>query len=118
MSREDFYLSGNRKVYKSGTIIFEAMTKKVKSAGRFGPRYGTRIRKRVAKIESVQKQRQLCPVCKFKSVSRESTGIWLCSKCGLKFAGGAYAASTVLLKKFEDGEGAETGEEKEKMENV
>lgn len=84
-------------------------TKKVKSAGRLGPRYGTRIRKRVAKIESVQRQKHVCPVCKFQSVSRGSAGIWACRKCNLKFAGGAYTPSTVLLKK-------EIGEEEE--ENV
>lgn len=80
-------------------------TKKVKSAGRFGPRYGTKIRKRVVEIESVQKQRHLCPVCKFKTVSRDSAGIWLCSKCGLKFAGGAYVPSAGLIKRAETVEG-------------
>jgi len=90
------------------------MTKKVKSAGRFGPRYGTKIRKRVVEIESVQKQKQLCPVCKFKSVSRDSAGVWICSKCGLKFAGGAYVPSTILLKKQE----TEEEEVKEEQKNV
>jgi len=96
----------SRKFYKAGILIFEAMTKKVKSAGRFGARYGTRVRKRVAEIESIQKQRHACPACKFRSVSRNASGIWVCSKCGLKFAGGAYAPSTALQKRI-----VESGEE-------
>ena len=83
------------------------MTKKVKSAGRFGPRYGTKIRKRIAKVESIQKQRHSCPKCRFSAVSRDSSGVWLCPKCGLKFAGGAYTPTTVLLKKYEESEGEE-----------
>ncbi|MFH1787150.1 MAG: 50S ribosomal protein L37ae [archaeon] len=66
------------------------MTKKVKSAGRFGPRYGASVRRRVAEIEAVQKQKHVCPFCSFKRVSRTSTAIWECSKCGKKFAGGTY----------------------------
>jgi len=71
-------------------------TKKVKSAGRFGPRYGTRIRGRVAAIEAIQKQKHACPKCSFLKVKREASGIWLCKKCGHKFAGGAYVPRTTL----------------------
>jgi len=65
-------------------------TKKVKSAGRFGPRYGKRIREVVAKIEKFQKQRHQCPKCGMNYVVRLASGIWYCKKCGAKFAGGAY----------------------------
>ena len=63
-------------------------TLKVGTAGRFGVRYGKRIRENIAKAEAVKKH--ACPNC-FKMVfKRESKGIWLCRKCGLKVAGKAY----------------------------
>ncbi|OYT42112.1 MAG: 50S ribosomal protein L37ae [Candidatus Aenigmarchaeota archaeon ex4484_224] len=65
-------------------------TKKVGSAGRFGPRYGKKQRKIVAEIEKLQRKRHVCPRCGLPYVKRLSTGIWYCTKCGAKFAGGAY----------------------------
>ncbi len=67
-----------------------AKTKKVGSAGRFGVRYGKKVRKIVAEIEKVQRTRHVCPKCGMKYVKRLASGIWFCSKCGSKFAGGAY----------------------------
>ncbi|MBL7169458.1 MAG: 50S ribosomal protein L37ae [Candidatus Aenigmarchaeota archaeon] len=64
-------------------------TKKVKSAGRFGARYGTKVRKIIIKIESQRKNRE-CPNCLKNSLERLSTGIWKCKKCSYKFAGKAY----------------------------
>ncbi len=66
------------------------MAKKVGPAGRYGSRYGKRIREMVLKIEKKQRQRHVCPKCKMKKVKRVSTGIYLCKKCGTKFASGAY----------------------------
>ena len=37
-----------------------------------------------------------CPQCHIAAVSRLSVGIWLCGRCGFKFAGGAYAPTTKL----------------------
>ncbi len=65
-------------------------TKKVGSAGRFGARYGKKVREIVAAIEKLQRKRHICPRCKMPYVKRLSTGIWFCKKCGAKFAGGAY----------------------------
>ncbi len=65
-------------------------TKKVFTSGRFGVRYGTRNRKAIAEIESIQKQDHDCPVCHYRTVRRLGCAIWLCKKCGAKFAGGAY----------------------------
>ncbi|MBN1924031.1 MAG: 50S ribosomal protein L37ae [Nanoarchaeota archaeon] len=65
-------------------------TKKVGSAGRFGPRYGAKIRKAVATIEKSQKSRQECPVCRIGSMKRLSKGIYQCKKCNAKIAGKAY----------------------------
>jgi large subunit ribosomal protein L37Ae len=64
-------------------------TKKVASTGRFGVRYGKKIRDEVLLVERRQKQKQKCPFCK-KTVKRLAKGIWQCRKCKKKFTGGAY----------------------------
>ena len=64
--------------------------KKVGPAGRYGPRYGKRIKVLVSDVEKVKKSRHVCPKCKMRYVVRVSSGIWKCKKCGAKFAGAAY----------------------------
>ena len=73
-------------------------TKKIGIAGKYGPRYGRKTRKNVKKIESETKSRHKCPRCGKLSLKRTSTGVWECSKCGAKFAGGAYVPQTGLGK--------------------
>jgi len=68
-------------------------TKKVKSAGRFGPRYGRRMRVRISAIDKSKNGNYVCPTCTAPRVNREAAGIWECRKCGIKFAGGAYTPS-------------------------
>jgi large subunit ribosomal protein L37Ae len=70
-------------------------TKKVKSAGRFGPRYGVRVRVKIAAIESEQRKKQQCIFCDGRA-KRLSKGIWTCQKCGKKFA-----SNTFILPKKE-----------------
>src|SRR2546422_11647384 len=65
-------------------------TRKAGIVGRFGPRYGVRIRRRVQEIEEGLKGRHTCPRCAAISVRRKSTGVWACRRCGYVFAGGAY----------------------------
>jgi large subunit ribosomal protein L37Ae len=65
-------------------------TKKVGVAGRYGPRYGVRIRKQIAAVTAAKNKSYECPRCKHVAVKRVSTGIWKCRRCDLKFAGGAY----------------------------
>ncbi len=65
-------------------------TRKVGSAGRFGPRYGKKGRDLVRDIEKLEKQRTVCPRCGMKYVIRVSKGIFICKKCGNKFTGKAY----------------------------
>ncbi len=65
-------------------------TKKVGAAGRFGSRYGKKIRKNFLKVESEKAAGWSCPRCLKKTVKRESAGIWYCSSCRHKFAGKAY----------------------------
>lgn len=67
-----------------------AKTKKVGSAGRFGIRYGRKIRQRVIKVEKELKAKHKCPQCLKPSLKREKAGVWFCKKCGLKLAGKAY----------------------------
>lgn len=65
-------------------------TKKVGSAGRFGSRYGKRLREAVISIERKQKQKQQCPYCKKLAVKRVAKGIFKCKSCDKKFASNAY----------------------------
>ncbi len=67
-----------------------AKTKKVGSAGRYGVRYGRKIRQRLLKVEKVRKQKYKCPNCQKLTIERVSAGIWKCKNCGYKFAGKAY----------------------------
>ncbi len=70
-------------------------TKKVKTTGRFGVRYGVGIRKTLLKVEEKQKTKQKCPKCGFVRVKRKAKGIFLCKKCGYTFSGGAYLPVTM-----------------------
>lgn len=64
-------------------------TKLIGSAGRFGVRYGQSARRKTAAIEEKQRKTQLCIFCSGKA-KRISKGIWLCGRCGKKFAAHAY----------------------------
>jgi large subunit ribosomal protein L37Ae len=66
-------------------------TKKVGSAGRFGPRYGSTVRKRWLEMENLRKASYICPRCHHVSVKRVHPGIWKCRKCGFEFVGDAYS---------------------------
>jgi len=71
-------------------------TYKVGPSGSFGSRYGTVARKRYATVVSALRTPTECPQCHITAVQRVSVGIWLCNRCGFKFAGGAYAPTTKL----------------------
>ncbi len=72
----------------------------VKAAGRFGARYGQRVRRKIAEIESKQRKKQICPFCE-KMVKRVSRGIWQCKNCKKRFAGHAYylEKGSIIVKK-------------------
>ncbi|MBS7640256.1 MAG: 50S ribosomal protein L37ae [Candidatus Bathyarchaeia archaeon] len=70
------------------------MVKEVNPARGFGARYGVSVRRRWISIVVEMKKKHTCPQCGFKAVRRESVGIWVCKKCGLRFAGGAYTPVT------------------------
>ena len=69
-----------------------AKSKKSKSAGRFGERYGKKIRAKLVKVEEKQRLKQKCPFCKKIGVKRVSKGVWQCTrkKCDKKFASNVY----------------------------
>ena len=65
-------------------------SKKTKSAGRFGARYGKTVKAKLVKVEEKQRKKQKCPFCGKMGVKRRAKGIWECAKCGKKFAAGTY----------------------------
>lgn len=73
-------------------------SRKVGSSGRYGPRYGVRVRRRIAAIERRQKKDHACPECGAEKVRRTDTGIWACRRCGHTFAGGAYVPETKMMR--------------------
>lgn len=74
-------------------------TGRVGPAGKFGSRYGKRIRDVYSRIRRMQHERYECPKCMEKGVRRVAAGIWQCSKCGAKFAGGAFTFKSGLIEK-------------------
>lgn len=74
-------------------------TKATGSAGRFGPRYGVGVRRKITQIEVKQKSKHKCPRCKsITKLKRIAIGIWKCPKCNFTFAGGAWIPQTILGK--------------------
>ncbi len=73
-----------------------ARTYKVGPSGSLGARYGTVARKRYATVMTELRSAHECPQCHIPAVRRLSVGIWLCGRCGYKFAGGAYSPVTKL----------------------
>ena len=79
-----------------GSPIQNKMTtklKKTKSAGRFGARYGKRVRSSLVRVEGKQRLSQKCILCNKEGAKRLAKGIWSCNKCGKKFTADAYVTS-------------------------
>lgn len=66
------------------------MVRKNKSAKRFGSRYGSKVRRNVDEAESQDYQCSECGA----DLEREAAGIWRCTGCGNKVAGGAFKRDT------------------------
>ena len=60
------------------------------TSGRWGARYGKRIREEFAAAERKSKAKYMCPSCSRKAVRREAAGVWACNHCSKKFASTAY----------------------------
>ncbi|NWF95692.1 MAG: 50S ribosomal protein L37ae [Candidatus Thorarchaeota archaeon] len=71
-----------------------ARLKKVGSTGRLGPRYGAKLRRRMLDLERRKLDPHRCPRCSTVALKRMAAGLWLCRKCDLVFAGGAYTPYT------------------------
>ena len=65
-------------------------TRKVGICGRFGPRYGSSLRKMAKKMVESQHATYFCPFCGKKAIKRTAVGIWKCKRCKRILAGGAY----------------------------
>ncbi len=77
-------------------------TKQVGIAGRFGPRYGSTLRKRWKDVMERRYAAHQCPFCgTVGHVKRISVGLWKCTKCGSVWAGAAYTPRSGLNKMFQ-----------------
>ncbi len=83
-------------------------TKKVGSTGWMGPRYGIRIRRRVLEIDRARKAPAACPRCATVTVRRVASGVFVCRRCGTRFASNAYvfAPPPPITRAESSGEGA------------
>ena len=72
----------------------ERRTVKVGITGKYGTRYGAKLRKQVKAIEILQRTKYTCPFCGKDSVKRTAVGIWRCKACRRNIAGGAWEFST------------------------
>lgn len=72
----------------------ERRTVKVGITGKFGTRYGAKLRKQVKAIEILQKTKYVCPFCGKNSIRRHAVGIWRCKACRRNIAGGAWEFTT------------------------
>ena len=68
----------------------ENRTKKVGITGKYGTRYGQKLRKQVKAIEILQRVKSICPFCGKKAIKRQAAGIWKCRGCRRAIAGGAW----------------------------
>ena len=64
------------------------------SVKRFGVRYGTKLKGKIAKIEAERKESTKCPYCSYRKATRVNAGIWYCAKCKNRFTGKAYVIGT------------------------
>ena len=72
----------------------ERRTVKVGITGKYGTRYGQKLRKQVKAIEILQRTIYTCPFCGKTSIKRAAVGIWKCKACRRNIAGGAWEFST------------------------
>ncbi len=67
---------------------------KKKGAGRFGSKYGKKVRDAVITVSKLQNSKKKCPKCGKLAFKRYAAGIWICKSCGAKMIGGAYQVDT------------------------
>ena len=72
----------------------ERRTAKVGITGKYGTRYGQKLRKQVKAKEILQRKKTICPFCGKTSIKRAAVGIWKCRACKRSVAGGAWEFTT------------------------
>jgi large subunit ribosomal protein L37Ae len=77
-------------------------TKRFGSVKRFGPRYGRTLKDRLSVVEQEQKKNHRCPYCTYDRVRQLTVGIFLCTKCGSKFASKAFTVAKVASIKTQE----------------
>jgi len=76
-------------------------TVKAGMTGKYGARYGVKIRKQIKSVCRHRARPLRCPECQEDAVKRVSSGIWLCKHCNLKFAASAYSTRVRAYTKEE-----------------
>ena len=69
-------------------------TVKVGITGKYGTRYGAKLRKQVKSIEILQRTKYVCPFSGKCDVKRQAVGIWQSKSSRRKIAGGAWEFTT------------------------
>jgi large subunit ribosomal protein L37Ae len=72
----------------------ERRTTKVGITGKYGTRYGAKLRKQTKAIEILQRTKYTCTFCGKNSIRRSAVGIWRCRACRRTIAGGAWEFAT------------------------
>ena len=72
----------------------ERRAAKVGITGKYGTRYGQKLRKQVKAIEILQRKKTICPFCGKTAIKRAAAGIWKCRACKRSSAGGAWEFTT------------------------
>ena len=83
------------------------------STKRFGTRYGRSLKRKLGKIEQIQRSKHKCPYCHALKVRRLCAGIWYCEKCKAKFTGKAYSLMKIELEEGEEAGSKETSKKEE-----
>ena len=68
----------------------ENRTSKVGITGKYGTRYGSKLRKQVKALEILERSKNICPFCGKTTIKRQAAGIWKCRACRRSIAGGCW----------------------------
>lgn len=52
--------------------------------------YGKKVREKVDTARKTSSAKYTCPSCSRLTIKRKAAGVWVCRKCGKKFASHAY----------------------------
>lgn len=52
--------------------------------------YGKKLRVKLREVQKKSRKKYRCPSCSRTALKRKANGVWVCGKCGTKYASGAY----------------------------